>query len=102
MQTITVGDYSIEYEIRKEAYDWFLANIYPYDVAKGISPGKSLKNYLKTEIEKLLTVTLREKKTDPENDNITINEVKIADISFAFNNAELVNLLRTRGSHIMY
>jgi hypothetical protein len=28
--------------------------------------------------------------------------VKIADIAFSFNNADLIDLLRTRGQHIMY
>jgi hypothetical protein len=61
--------------------------VYPEDKAKGVSPGLSLKNYLKREIERILTNVLREKKTDPENDNIKINEVKIAEIVFAFNNS---------------
>ena len=34
--------------------------------------------------------------------SIKITEVKIADIVFAFNNAELIQLLRARGGHIMY
>jgi hypothetical protein len=33
---------------------------------------------------------------------ISITEVKIADISFAFDNAELIKLLKLRGAHIMY
>lgn len=61
----------------------------------------SLKNYLKREIERLLTNVLREKKTDPENDNIKINEVKIAEIVFAFNNSQLINLLKQRGAAII-
>lgn len=31
-----------------------------------------------------------------------MREVKIADIVFAFNNSELIKLLRLRGAHIMY
>ena len=31
-----------------------------------------------------------------------LSEVKIADIVFAFNNSELIGLLRARGAHIMY
>jgi hypothetical protein len=33
MQTITVGDYSIEYEIPREGYEWFLKNVFPNDEA---------------------------------------------------------------------
>jgi len=43
-------------------------------------------------------------KADPEHDtsNIKISQVKIADIAFAFNNAELIKLLKTRGYYIKY
>lgn len=58
-----------------------------------MSIGLSLKNYLKTEIEKLLTKKLQELKSGGENKNIKISEVKIADIVFAFDNAELIKLL---------
>lgn len=33
--------------------------------------------------------------------NIRISEVKIADISFAYNNAELIDLLKIRGGFII-
>ncbi len=36
------------------------------------------------------------------NDNIKISEVKIADIVFAFDNAELIKLLKLRGYYIKY
>ena len=55
MNTITLGDYSIEYTIKEEAYTWFLDNIYnPIDKDRGISPGESLKSYMKKEIEEML------------------------------------------------
>jgi hypothetical protein len=31
-----------------------------------------------------------------------LNEVKIAEIVFSFNNSDLINLLKLRGQHIMY
>jgi hypothetical protein len=34
--------------------------------------------------------------------NIKITEVKIADIIFAYDNAELIELLKKRGNHIMF
>ena len=34
--------------------------------------------------------------------HLKINEVKIADIVFAFNNTKLIELLRKRGTAIMY
>lgn len=58
---------------------------------------------MKLEIEKflnrLLIIGRNERTLDA---GIKISEVKIADIVFAFDNAELIQLLRTRGGHIMY
>ena len=92
IQTITPGDYTVQLEITDQAYEWFLANIYPADKQRNISIGNSLKSYMKNELEKLLTDTLKEMRNDPEKDtsSIKISEVKIADIAFAFNNAELI------------
>ena len=57
--------------------------------------GESFKTYLKNQLEKILTDKLFEIKKDSERSkSITIKEVKIADIVFAFDNAELINLLR--------
>jgi hypothetical protein len=68
-----------------------------------MSVGESLKIFIKTELEKLLTEKLKEMRADPSVDTASINiqQVKIADISFAFNNAEIINLLRERGGFIM-
>ena len=58
---------------------------------------------MKSELEKLLTEKLREvKNSGADTSNIKISEVKIADIVFAFNNAELIQLLKARGNHIMF
>lgn len=62
-----------------------------------------MKSYIKNEFERVLTDKLFELKGEGNlPDNIKIDKVKIADIAFAFNNSELINLLRERGSHIMY
>lgn len=42
------------------------------------------------------------RETPEECTSINIKEVKIADIVFSFNNAQLINLLKERGQHIMY
>jgi len=106
IQTITPGDYTLHYEITDEAYEWFLSNVYSRngDEEKGISIGSSLKSHLRQEIEKLLNEKLHQMRAEnPEEcKNIKISQVKIADIAFSFNNAELIDLLRQRGQHIMY
>jgi hypothetical protein len=62
-----------------------------------------LKNFLKANIEKKCNEKLREIRDDPNRNSssISITEVKIADIVFAYNNSELIKLLRTRGGHIV-
>jgi hypothetical protein len=90
IQSITPGDYSVEMKIEGSAYEWFLHNIYPEDKRNNISPGYSLKKYIKHEIEKILNEELADlrRNGDPEeNKSIKISEVKIADIVFAFNNS---------------
>jgi hypothetical protein len=102
IQTITPGDYTAQFEISAKAYTYFMSYVYPRDQQRksDISIGESLKTYLKKELEHVLTEKLNELK--PTNENLKIGEVKIADIVFAFNNAELIQLLRTRGQHIIY
>lgn len=103
MNTITPGDYSVEMEITHDQYRWFLDNIYPRDKAQGISPGMSLKTYLKKELETILDKDLQKIRTDgseSQRSQIKIQKVKIADIVFAFNNSELIHLLRERGYYV--
>jgi hypothetical protein len=46
--TVTAADYTVEYEISLEAYNWFLHTEYlPKDKDAGLSVGESLKKYLK-------------------------------------------------------
>jgi len=43
VQTITPGDYSVEYEISGKSYQWFLDNVYVNEDHKDVSPAFSLK-----------------------------------------------------------
>lgn len=75
-----------------------------HDKNRGVAIGHSLKIFLKKEFETLLNAKLIEenaKKSDQEKSK-SLQSVKIADIVFAFNNSELIKLLRLRGAHIMY
>jgi hypothetical protein len=62
IQTITPGDYTLQYEITDEAYHWFLNTIYyPGSFEQeGTSIALALKNYMKAELEKMLTEKLNE------------------------------------------
>jgi hypothetical protein len=103
VQTITPGDYSVEYQISAEGYKWFQENVYVNENDHEVSPGFALKNYMKREIERILNEQLAAKKTDRsfDHEHNSLETVKIADIVFAFNNSELVGLLRKRGAAIM-
>ena len=61
-----------------------------------------LKTY-KAEDEAAEEAAIKENKEFiPKHGGINIKEVLIADIVFAFDNAEMINLLKTRGGHIMF
>jgi len=57
---------------------------------------------MKRELETLLNKELQECKQNGSisEENCKINSVLIADIVFAYNNSELINLLRQRGANI--
>jgi Glu-tRNA(Gln) amidotransferase subunit E-like FAD-binding protein len=105
MSTITPGDYTLQMEITTNMWNYFLKEVYEKNdmEAQGISRAYALKTYLKNEVEKILSeALLKHKQEHPEEmKSIKISQVKIADVAFAFNNAELINLLRERGGHIV-
>ncbi|CDW86701.1 UNKNOWN [Stylonychia lemnae] len=103
LKTVTPGDYTLRYEISTEAYMWFCHNIYDQQhmQEKGIPKAKALKDYMKSELETILTNMLNQMKlSSADTSNIRISQVKIADIVFSYNNGEFINLLKQRGMHI--
>lgn len=106
VQTITAGDYTVELAITPEAYDRFIENHFnTHDRAAGVSTGESFKTFIRKEVESTLTRYLKENGSgsdDHSHQTNQLTEVKIADIVFAFNNQDLINLLKERGQHITY
>lgn len=123
MQTITPGDYTMQLEITEDM--WEKARECLKSVPKHkrqLDEGKSLvsefKVYLKEELQRILTNQLRTFKAEDEAaaeeakknkkefvakyGGINIKEVLIADIVFAYDNAEMITLLKKRGEHIMF
>lgn len=104
ISTITPGDYTLQLEITTDMWEHYLKEHYHKDdlESQGVSSAFALKTYMKKEIERILTNTLKNLRLGANEalKGIKIQEVKIADISFAFNNAELINLLRERGGYI--
>ena len=106
MATITAGDYTVEWKIPEAAYLEWRDNDYKAggDYDADVPPAASLKRQLTSIIESTLTEELKtgaavESEHNKKKDK-PLEEVKIADITFAFNNYKLIFALRTRGRHI--
>jgi hypothetical protein len=106
MLTITPGDYTMQMEITEKMYNHYMEKIHSRHPDDPIAV--RLKEYIKTNLENELNNKLKEMKSRPklvemegEDDNINIEEVRIADIVFAFNNDKLIKLLKQRGMFIM-
>jgi hypothetical protein len=62
MNTITAGDFTVEYDISAEIYDYFLKEKFDKDEAtKGEAPAFQLKHLLKEEVAAILSHALKEK-----------------------------------------
>jgi hypothetical protein len=107
MLTITPGDYTMQMEITKKMYDYYIQHVHcrhPNDPV-----AVRLKEYIKTNLEIELNQKLKEIKNKPklveqegeDEGDMNIQEVRIADIVFAFNNDQLIKLLKQRGTFIM-
>jgi len=93
VKTITAGDYSCEVNITKNMWDTFCNE--HYNNLSGKTKIVSFRDYFKSELEERLTRLPDLGYEDPPPEKIII-----AMISFAFDNAQLVNLLRQRGAQI--
>lgn len=94
VKTVSAGDYTVEYEISQEAWDHFLATEYANIEGCKRSKARELRKYMKKELERYLTEEV------PSQDFEEIDRVRIAQITFAFNNAHIVKMLKERGNFI--
>jgi len=92
VKTITAGDYTTEYDIPKAQFDNFVNQV--YDPNCGLSKAAAFRNYLKAELEKRLSEFPNLGFEEDE------QEIQIAQIALAFDNAQLINMLRARGNFI--
>lgn len=91
VKTLTAGDYSVEFVISHEQYENWQGKY----LQKGnpMSEMAQFKLYVELEIEKRLSEM-------PNLGYELSDEVKIAQITFAFNNAKVINWLKQRGTLI--
>ena len=88
--TITAADYTVEFKINQSMYDQFVRDF--YDETNPISEIGQCRLYIKEEMEKRLA-------SFPSHCEVE-EEIKIAMVTFAFDNAEIIRGLRKRGKAI--
>ncbi len=93
VKTITAGDYSVEMDISEDMWNNFVAAEYnPLTNKK--SKVQHFRDILRKELNKRFS-SLPNLGFEEDED-----EVRIAQITFAFNNAQIINMLKTRGAFI--
>lgn len=93
VKTITAGDYSIEIDLPEAMFDKYIST--KWDATTGLSKVAGFRDFLKQEFEDRLSSL-----PDLGYEDVPVDVVKIAMITFAFDNAGLITMLRTRGSAI--
>jgi len=93
VKTITAGDYTVEFDLSEEIYEEFKKNY--YDPTNPIGEISQFKLYIQLELEKRLNAF-------PNNgvDGPGEQDIKIAQITLAFNNSKVINWLMKRGTLI--
>lgn len=92
VKTVSAGDYTVEFRVTPDMYEYFQENYLMEN--NPISEIGQFRTYVKDEMEKRLTDFPPE---NYEGDEGNTEDVKIAVITFAFNNAEIIHNLRLRG-----
>lgn len=95
VKTITAGDYTVEFDLKKSLYEHFLQRY--MDKSNPISEIAQFKLYVKDELEERLDSMPNLGLDGTEGDDVP---VKIAQITFAFDNYQVIQWLRARGTHI--
>jgi hypothetical protein len=101
MSTITAGDYTVEIKIPNDAYQQWYDGEYRAggDFENDVPPAVSLKARLIEDIETCLTEEMNQggKAESKRKKKSEVDQIKIADVVFSFNNHKLINGLQERG-----
>lgn len=95
VKTITAGDYTVEFDIGPEVYDRFKDRY--YDMSNPITEIGQFKLFVTDELETILTAMPALGLDGPEGDAAP---VKIAILTFAFDNPKVIAWLKERGDAI--
>ena len=94
VKTVTSGDYSVEFDISKEFYDKFM-EVHGHEKEVGQPMIVHFRKWITEGIENRLS-----QMPDLGFEDEPVTEIKVAVTQFAFNNAELIELLKQRGAAI--
>lgn len=97
VKTITAGDYTLEFELNKKHFDHFIKNY--YDDTNPMGEVAQLKLYIQLELEKRFNEMDSLGLDGPAEDDMT-KKVEIAQITFAYDNAEVIEQLTFRGIEV--
>ena len=110
MNTVTASDYSVEMDISASMWESFLVN--NYDAVKKDKDDEGnfkwtralyCKEYLSEKIKEVLSQYQKEKMALGEgHGQKEIDKLDVFDIQFAYNNHEVINILKKRGAAITY
>lgn len=94
VKTVTSGDYSVEFDISKEFYEKFIEDF---------GHEKDVTTTMIVHFRKWLTKGIEDRLSQMPDlgfEDEPVTDIKVAVSQFAFNNAELIHLLRERGAAI--
>lgn len=90
VKTITAGDYSVELDISEKMWKNFLEKVYNPELAA--TKLSQFRKYLQNELENNFS-----RLPDLGFEDQRVERIKISMLTFAFDNADLINLLKQRG-----
>ena len=93
VKTITAGDYTCEFDIEEEFYNQFLT-MQGGKKPQGMTMIVHFRNWITKEMEDKLSAM------PSLGFDTGVDRIKIANTTFAFDNADLINLLKQRGAAI--
>jgi len=91
VKTITAGDYTVEFDIDEALYKQFLEKF--YDQANPISEINQFRLFVKDELERRLT-KFPDLGLDGDDSDVADKQIKVAVITFAFDNQKIIKWLR--------
>lgn len=95
VKTITAGDYSCELDIPEEMWNTFLKE--KYEPMSNKTKVAAFRDYIQNELEERIT-----RLPDLGYEEEVPDRMRISMITFAYDNSELVDLLRKRGNWIKF